>query len=119
MLLVIIDEKIIINKYFLSLLDVLATKFDAREMFKKLPFLERLRNNEKDGIERFFVDKVCITIFFCIVQVNLLIRAKLFFYGGKSRFSNNPLIDIIHYTVHVFIATFDLSQFERTGNGSL
>lgn len=48
----------IVNKYFLSLLDVLATKFDAREMFKKLPFLERLRNNEKDGIERFFVDKV-------------------------------------------------------------
>lgn len=119
MLLVIIDEKIIINKYFLSLLDVLATKFDAREMFKKLPFLERLRNNEKDGIERFFVDKVFITIFFCIVQVNLLIRAKLFFMGEKSRFSNNPLIDIIHYTVHVFIATFDLSQFERTGNGSL
>ncbi|XP_011419547.3 myosin heavy chain, clone 203 isoform X3 [Magallana gigas] len=39
-------------------LDVLATKFDAREMFKKLPFLERLRNNEKDGIERFFVDKL-------------------------------------------------------------
>lgn len=38
--------------------DVLATKFDAREMFKKLPFLERLRNNEKDGIERFFVDKL-------------------------------------------------------------
>lgn len=34
--------------------------------------------------------------------------------GEKSRFSNNPLIDIIHYTVHVFIATFDLSQFERT-----
>lgn len=48
----------IVYKYFLSLLDVLATKFDAREMFKKLPFLERLRNNEKDGIERFFVDKV-------------------------------------------------------------
>lgn len=43
---------------------MLATKFDAREMFKKLPFLERLRNNEKDGIERFFVDKVFITIFF-------------------------------------------------------
>lgn len=48
----------IVYRYFLSLLDVLATKFDAREMFKKLPFLERLRNNEKDGIERFFVDKV-------------------------------------------------------------
>lgn len=46
--------------YYLLLLDVLATKFDAREMFKKLPFLERLRNNEKEGIERFFVDKVYI-----------------------------------------------------------
>lgn len=91
MLLVIIDEKIIIDKYFLSLLDVLATKFDAREMFKKLPFLERLRNNEKDGIERFFVDKVFITIFFCIVQVNLLIRAKLFFYGGKISFFEQPI----------------------------
>lgn len=104
---------------------MLATKFDAREMFKKLPFLERLRNNEKDGIERFFVDKVFIIIFFCIVHVNLLIRAKLFkclyevLWGKKSRFSNNPLSDIIHYTVHVFIATFDLSQFECTGNGSL
>ena len=48
---------------------MLATKFDAREMFKKLPFLERLRNNEKDGIERFFVDKVFIIIFI----TNLLI----------------------------------------------
>lgn len=46
--------------YYLLLLDVLATKFDAREMFRKLPFLERLRNNEKEGIERFFVDKVYI-----------------------------------------------------------
>lgn len=46
--------------YYLLLLDVLATKFDAREMFKKLPFLERLRNNEKEGIERFFLDKVYI-----------------------------------------------------------
>lgn len=46
--------------YYLLLLDVLATKLDAREMFKKLPFLERLRNNEKEGIERFFVDKVYI-----------------------------------------------------------
>lgn len=46
--------------HYLLLLDVLATKFDAREMFKKLPFLERLRNNEKEGIERFFVDKVYI-----------------------------------------------------------
>lgn len=70
---------------------MLATKFDAREMFKKLPFLERLRNNEKDGIERFFVDKVFITIFFCIVQVNLLIRAKLFFYGGKISFFEQPI----------------------------
>lgn len=39
-------------------LDVLATKFDTREMFRKLPFLERLRNNEKDGVERFFVEKL-------------------------------------------------------------
>nr|XP_022344852.1 cilia- and flagella-associated protein 57-like isoform X3 [Crassostrea virginica] len=38
--------------------DVLATKFDSREMFKRLPFLDRLRANEKEGIERFFVDKL-------------------------------------------------------------
>lgn len=66
MLLVIIDEKIIINKYFFLFLDVLVIKFDVREMFKKLLFFECFWNNEKDGIERFFVDKVFIIIFFVL-----------------------------------------------------
>ncbi|XP_048746725.2 myosin heavy chain, striated muscle-like isoform X3 [Ostrea edulis] len=37
--------------------DILATKFDTREMYKRLPFLDRLRNNEKAMIEKFFIDK--------------------------------------------------------------
>ncbi|XP_062601390.1 cingulin-like [Saccostrea cucullata] len=38
--------------------DVLATKFDTREMYRRLPFLDRLRSHERDGIEKFFVDKL-------------------------------------------------------------
>ena len=48
--------------FTLSISDVLATKFDSREMFKRLPFLDRLRAYEKEGIERFFVDKVLSSV---------------------------------------------------------
>ncbi|XP_061194706.1 myosin-10-like [Saccostrea echinata] len=38
--------------------DVLATKFDTKEMYRRLPFLDRLRSHERDGVEKFFVDKL-------------------------------------------------------------